>query len=91
MQPIQFPAKNILSTLKNLAVWENYYDKNDPLGYPIKFINEQYAAANVEDIQVGVGNLLSYWNILSHFGYWTSRKIRNRISDFIKQVMEEAC
>jgi hypothetical protein len=91
LQPIQFPVKNILPTLKNLAIWENYYDKNDPLGYPIKFINEQYAAANVDDIQVGVGNLLSYWNILSHFGYWTSRKIRNRISDFIKQVMEEAC
>jgi len=91
LRPIQFPANNIIPVLKNLAVWENYYDKNDPLGYPIKFINESYAAANVQDIQVGVGNLLSYWNILSHFGYWTSRKIRNRISDFIKQVMVEAC
>lgn len=91
LRPIQFPAKNILPALSNLAVWENYYDKNDPLGYPIKFINEHYAAANMKDIQVGVGNLLSYWNILSHFGYWTSRKIRNRVSDFIKQVIEEAC
>ena len=89
--PIQFPVNNILPALINLAVWENYYDKNDPLGYPIKFINEHYAAANVKDIQVGVGNLLSYWNLLSHFGYWTSRKIRNRVSEFIKQVIDEVC
>lgn len=89
LRPIRFPAQNILPELKNLAIWENYYDKNDPLGYPIKFINEYYANANVKDIQIGVGNLLSFWNILSHFGYWTSRKLQKRISDFMMKVIEE--
>lgn len=86
--PIKFPDNNILSQLKHLAIWENYYDKNDPLGYPIKFINENYMKANVTDIQIGVGNILSFWNILSHFGYWTSRKLQKRLSDYILMVMK---
>lgn len=87
LQPIQFPIPNCLPEFKNLAIWENYYDKNDPLGYPIKFINEHYAEANVKDIQIDVGNMLSSWNILSHFGYWSSKKIQNRISDFMMKVI----
>ncbi len=88
LRPIQFPIPGTSEPHKSMAVWENIYDKNDPLGYPIKFLNEYYAAANVKDIQVGVGNIISFWNILSHFGYWTSRKIRNRVGDFIAEVMQ---
>lgn len=89
LRPIQFPTQNILPELNNIAVWENYYDKNDPLGYPIKFINKYYDDANVKDIQIAVGNLLSFWNLLSHFGYWTSKKLQKRISNFIAKVIEE--
>ncbi|MCK5699908.1 MAG: hypothetical protein KAI29_02085 [Cyclobacteriaceae bacterium] len=88
LRPIQFPIQNTLPEYKNIATWENYYDNNDPLGYPVKFINEFYAAAKVEDIQIGVGNLLSFWNILSHFGYWTSRKLQKRITNFMIKVLE---
>jgi len=87
--PIQFPDPEMDTNLKKLAIWENYYDKNDPLGYPIKFINKNYKNANVTDIQIGVGNLLSFWNILSHFGYWTSKKLQNRLSDFIEMLFKE--
>jgi len=88
LRPIQFPADGMDEGLKELAVWENYFDKNDPLGYPIKFINSHYEAANVTDIQIGVGNLLSFWNILSHFGYWTSRKLQKRVSGFIEMLFQ---
>jgi len=89
LAPIQFPIPGTISRLEKFAVWENYYDKNDPLGYPIKFINKNYEKANVTDIQVGVGNILSFWNILSHFGYWTSRKLQRRVSDFIAMLFKE--
>lgn len=89
LRPIQFPVQGMDDGLKGLAVWENYYDKNDPLGYPIKFINNHYENANVNDIQIGVGNLLSFWNILSHFGYWTSRKLQKRVSEFISMLFNE--
>ena len=89
LAPIKFPISNLKAELREYAKWENYYDKNDPLGYPIKFINERYAKANVTDIQIGVGNILSYWNILSHFGYWTSRKLQKRIASYIEMLFLE--
>lgn len=89
LQPIQFPIQNTASNIERLAIWENIYDKHDPLGYPIKFINTDYELAKVADIQIGVGNLLSSWNILSHFGYWTSRKIQKRVSDYIVRLFNE--
>lgn len=89
LQPIQFPIPNSSAAIENAAIWENFYDKHDPLGYPIKFINTDYELAKVKDIQIGVGNLLSSWNILSHFGYWTSRKIRARVSDYIACLFRE--
>jgi hypothetical protein len=87
LKPIQFPIPDLLNKYKEIALWENYYDKNDPLGYPIKFINDHYAHANVTDIQLGVGNPLSFWNILSHFGFWTSDKVEKRMCEYIKEVM----
>ena len=89
LQPIQFPLEGMDQKLKDLAVWENYYDKNDPLGYPIKFINDTYEKANVEDIQISVGNIFSFWNILSHFGYWTSKKLQKRVAGFVKMLFDE--
>lgn len=89
LQPIQFPAETMDPELKKLATWENYFDKNDPLGYPIKFINDHYANANVKDIQIGVGNILSFWNILSHFGYWTSKKLQKRVAGYIETLFQE--
>lgn len=89
LKPIQFPMPGLADKYKEIAVWENYYDKNDPLGYPIKFINQHYANANVTDIQLGVGNPLSSWNILSHFGFWTSNKVEKRIGEYIKLVSEK--
>ncbi len=86
LKPIEFPMPSLVDKYKQIAVWENYYDKNDPLGYPVKFINQHYANANVTDIHLGVGNPLSSWNILSHFGFWTSNKVEKRICEYVKQV-----
>lgn len=88
LQPIAFPHQNLAPYLKTQAVWENYFDKNDSMGFPIKMINSNYKNAAVHDIQVNVGNLLSFWNLLSHFGYWKSKKLIVRISNFIKEIMD---
>ncbi len=85
--PITFPSPNLRPELSNKAIWENYYDKNDPMGYPIKALNSNYANANVTDIQINSGGILTFWNLLSHFGYWKSKKLVRRIADFIEEVM----
>jgi hypothetical protein len=87
LQPIEFPSINLDPKFKSIAVWENYYDKNDALGYPIKSINQKYAAAKLIDIQINVGNPLTFWNLVSHFGYWKSKKLVKRISAYIEKVL----
>jgi len=85
--PIAFPSPNLAEELLPSAVWENYYDKNDSMGYPIKAINSNYSNANVVDIQINTGGILTSWNLLSHFGYWKSRKLVKRIADYIQEII----
>lgn len=87
LEPITFPSSALEPKLLPLAVWENYYDKNDSMGYPIRALNSNYASANVTDIQINTGHLLTFWNLLSHFGYWKSRKLVKRIANYIKDVI----
>lgn len=88
LRPIEFPDANLPNTLKPLSEWVNMYDKNDPLGYPITFINSYFGDGRVADIQYNVGNLFVFWNIASHFFYWRSRKICNRICQFTAKVLD---
>ena len=85
--PITFPSPNLDPVLLPKAIWENYYDKNDSMGYPIKPLNDNYASANVTDIQINTGGLLTFWNFLSHFGYWKSKKLVKRIASYIEDVI----
>jgi len=85
--PITFPSPNLRTELRHKAIWENYYDKNDSMGYPIKALNSNYANAEVTDIQINSGGILTFWNLLSHFGYWKSKKLVKRIAAFIHEVM----
>ena len=86
--PIEFPSPLLSPHLKKAAVWENFYDKNDSMGYPIKPLNKHFEThANVRDIQINTGGILTHWNILSHFGYWRSRKLVRRIATFIEELL----
>ncbi len=87
LQPITFPSPNLDDKLKSIAMWESYYDKNDPLGYPVKPINANYEACNLAEFQINVGNPLTSWNIVSHFGYWKSGKLVKQIALFIEGVL----
>ena len=83
LQPIRFPGNAISEELLKRSKWENIFDKNDPFGYPIRFINDFYDHSSVEDIQMNVGGLIYSWNFTSHLRYWQSSKIRKRVEDFI--------
>ncbi|MEN8203966.1 MAG: hypothetical protein ABFS28_15310 [Bacteroidota bacterium] len=84
LEPIAFPPPGLLPELLPKAVWRNYYDKNDSMGYPIKALNEKYGKLKVTDIQINTGGILMSWNLLSHFGYWKSKKLVKEIADYIE-------
>lgn len=86
LRPISFPGKQLSETQKANSIWENIYDKNDPMGYPIKFINEHYAKAKTTDVEMNVGGLLSFWNLASHLKYWDSRRLRKHLALRISKI-----
>ena len=51
--------------------WDNYFDEDDVLGYPLKPIGASYDKAVNRDIAINAGTWLTSWNPLSHEGYWT--------------------
>ena len=86
LQPIAMPASGLSDQLKSISKWYNFYDKNDPLGYPVTFVNQNYKRSYIEDVQQNVGNIFTFWNIASHFEYWKSRKICQRVCAYVLKV-----
>ena len=50
--------------------WENYYDPDDALGWPLRPINAAYRRAVSVEKSVSSGGLFTSWNPLAHNGYW---------------------
>jgi hypothetical protein len=90
IRPIEFPSPHLSPELKKVAVWENYFDKNDSMGYPLKPLNDHFKNHTVlKDFGINTGGPFTSWNFLSHFGYWRSRKLVNRLASFIKVLLHK--
>ncbi|MBN2347623.1 MAG: hypothetical protein JXJ22_02230 [Bacteroidales bacterium] len=86
LTPFLFPNEKLSETFKPVASWLNIYDKNDPLGFPLKPINVSFEASVIKDIEMNVGGLLTSWNIGSHMGYWKSKKVIEQVSGIIRNI-----
>lgn len=87
IHPIDFPSPHLSPELQRVAVWENYYDKNDAMGYPIKPLNRHFENnSKLKDKQINIGGVLTFWNTFSHFGYWRSRRLVRRIASYIEKL-----
>jgi hypothetical protein len=87
LKPFTFPPVQLPERYKKVSYWGNFYDKNDPLGFPIKPVNRNYNTANVEDVQLNAGGWIISWNAASHLGYWKSRAVLKRTTKLIKDVI----
>lgn len=80
-----FPGKGLDPETMKRAAWLNFYSRNDLLGYPLKPLNEAYAAEpRLTDIEVAAEGpmcrLISYVApslaaYRAHTGYWTHRRV----------------
>ena len=75
-----------ISRPNNGFVWENYYDEDDALGWPLQPLNDEYNAL-VRDVEVNVGNIFTSWNSLSHTEYWTDRDVQKPLADHLKSLL----
>jgi hypothetical protein len=68
-------------------IWENYYDEDDALGWPLQDLNDAYDDL-VTDIAVNVGGKLSSWNPLAHSKYWSDKDIQQPVADHLASFLE---
>jgi hypothetical protein len=66
--------------------WENYYDKDDVLGYPLADLSDLYAE-RVKDFSLSVGNIFTGWNPLSHMAYWESRALQDTVASHLSAAI----
>ena len=65
--------------------WDNYYDADDVLGWPLRQLGESYEMVN--DHHVNVGNILTSWNPLSHTDYWDDKDVINPLVDILNSKL----
>ena len=86
VEPIEFPPGELTAALKRKAIWLNFYDPDDVLGYPLKAINADYRKAVTKDIPINVGGFSS-WNPLAHGGYWTDNSFTKPVAKLITSFL----
>jgi len=86
-KPIQVPSLKLGNHYANLVgEWVNFYDKADIIGYPLKELNADYNAAVTSDRAVRVGELLTFWNPLSHVEYFEDGDVLGPIAQGLVRI-----
>lgn len=71
--------------------WNNFYDKDDVLGWPLADLSDEYTAV-VTDHQVNAasgvfGWLLKSWNPLSHGQYWGDDEVLDPLESHLRTLL----
>jgi hypothetical protein len=94
-----FPGEKLEPTVKAAARWRNYYSLNDPLGYPLKPLNDKYAddwylsdhpvvSENTIRQSLYQGWLRPLAAEAAHGNYWWSKDVAAGAADLIKNIMD---
>lgn len=89
-RPIQMPPPQLAEYYPRVkAEWINFYDPDDPIGYPLQKLNDAYEKVVSADREVNVGRIYSSWNPLSHMGYWSDKDVINPIAESLCRIWSE--
>ncbi len=77
-----FPGTNKTARSRVLK-WNNYFDADDILGYPLKPINSAYDKVVNKDIQIQTGTILG-----AHTGYWTDNDFTRPVAKQLVDLLE---
>ncbi len=84
--PLEMPPARLPRRLKDVAAWDNFYDPDDIIGYPLKTLNKAYGRTVTRDLAVNAGDLLTSWNPASHIGYWTDDDVTKPIAERLVKI-----
>lgn len=65
--------------------WDNYYDPDDVLGWPLSQLGDSFEMIN--DHHVNVGGVFSSWNVASHGKYWSDNDVINPLANVLKDLL----
>lgn len=64
--------------------WVNIYSKSDVLAVPFRLAGGKLAdLPQLEEVDMRIGGILTFWNPLCHIKYWESRRVAEKISEVI--------
>lgn len=67
-------------------IWDNYYDQDDVLGWPLKQLGDSYSLIN--DHNIDVGDIFTSWNFMCHLDYWKNKTIVKNLLNIILEKLE---
>lgn len=65
--------------------WDNYYDPDDVLGWPLNQLGPSYHF--VRDHDINAGGPLTFWNPLSHSGYWSDGDVLQPLANKLRNLL----
>lgn len=91
IRPIRYPGFDIPVDRREMAWWRNFYDPDDVLGFPLKYVSDAYRKLSddgeLRDERVNAGNIFTSWNPASHNGYWTDDDFYRPAAALVKRWM----
>ncbi len=87
IEAIRFPPTTLPDPLRAVAAWNNYYDRDDVLGWPLKKLSPSYRAAVTADHEISVGSWKTSWNPGSHGEYWEDRDFLDPVARQLAAVL----
>lgn len=93
-----FPGAALDESVRAQARWINFYSGNDPLGFPLKPLNDSYDSeellTDVHTYSEGMLRALLVRSIFrallakaAHSGYWTDRKVIRQTKDLLHKII----
>lgn len=80
-----FPDANT-NRVRRAVKWINFFDADDVLGYPIRHLGPSYKM--VQDKEINVGGLFTFWNPFCHTDYWTDNDFTEPVAKAIEKVLK---
>lgn len=65
--------------------WDNYYDPDDVLGWPLKQLGPSYRF--ITDHDINAGGLFTSWNPFSHGKYWSDKDVVRPLANKLMNLL----
>lgn len=85
---IPFPHAKLPDYLKSEVKWQNVYDPDDVLGYPLETIWDDLQGTVITDITINAGVFPISETPLSHIAYWVDSDFLNIVEERVKALLD---